>query len=239
MSIAQIVNGFNATNLITGKDLKDLLNAMVGQKKTIRVVSRTGCNLVLVNPDDLMPQSVRITGVSPVDKDVESQAARLSFAVFGNYGFETSSNDPFEILKEVEAIKKTLNGSSEVQFSKGIEFRISKDLLKVCKSTFAKHEQKARVLFNKNDCKIIEKKAKEKLSVLGKDEGFYITEETEEYHGITFDGSFCRAVVKAADELADNFMDIAITVKTAMMSMVATAIKVKKDLNKTIKSIKK
>lgn len=239
MSFANIVGSFNASSLVTGKDLKDLLNQMVEQKKTVRVVSRHGTELVLVTPDDLMPKATRVTGVSPVDENAEFPAARLSFAMFGNYGFETESNDPFEILKEVEKLKNSLSPVKEVQFTKGIEIKISKDLVKVIKGAFAKHEQKARVMFNKNDCKIIEKKAKEKLSVLGKDENFFITEETEEYHAITIDGTFCRAVVKAGDEIADSAMDIAISLKTAMISMVVAANKARDDIKRVISSIKK
>lgn len=239
MSIAKIVGSFNASTIVTGEELKTLLNKMVEQNQTMRVVSRRGTELVLVTPDDLMPKATRITGVSPVGEDAEFPAARLNFAVFGNFGFETDAIDPFEILKEVEKLKNSLSPVKEVKFSKGIEIKISKDLLKVIKTTFAKHEQKARVMFNKNDCKIIEKKAKEKLSVLGKDENFFITEETEEYHAITIDGTFCRAVVKAGDEIADSAMDIAISLKTAMISMVVAANKARDDIKRVISSIKK
>ena len=239
MCFAQIIKGFNATNLVTGEELKALLNKMVEQKKTIRVVPRSGVNLVLVNPDDLMPQAVRITGFSPVDKDAEFPVARLSFAMFGNYGFETSSNDPFEILKEVEAFKKTFECGREIQFSKGIEIKISKDLVKVIKNMFVKHEQKARVLMNKNEGEVLTKKVKQKLNILGQDESFYITTEGEEYYGITIDGSFCKAVVKASDEVADTVIDIAITLKTAVMAMVVTANKARDDIKRVINSIKK
>ena len=219
MSIAQIVNTFNATTLVTGEELKSLLNKMVEENKTVRVVSRSGVNLVLVNPDDLMPQAVRVTGVSPVGKDAEFPAARLNFAVFGNFGFETESNDPFEILKEVEAFKKTFECGRKVQFTTGFEIKISKDLVKVIKNVFVKHEKKARVLLNKNEGEIIQEKAKQKLNILGCDESFYITEETEEYYGVTIDDTFCKAVVVAFDEVADTLIDIGITVKTAVMSM--------------------
>lgn len=239
MSIAQIVNTFNATTLISGEELKTLLNKMVEEKKTVRVVSRRGVDLVLVNPDDLMPKAVRVTGVSPVGEDAEFPAARLNFAVFGNFGFETESNDPFEILKEVEKFKNSICPVSKVQFTKGIELKISKDLVKVIKNTFVKHEQKARVLLNKNDCEIIQEKAKQKFNILDQGESFFITEETEEYHAVTIDGTFCRAMVVAIDEIADTAFDIGISLKTAMMSMVVTALKVKEDLEKVIKSIKK
>lgn len=239
MSIAQIANTFSASSLITGEELKTLLNKMVEEKKTVRVVPRVGGNLVLVTPDDLMPKSTRITGVSPVDETAEFPAARLNFAMFGNYGFETESNDPFEILKEVEKLKNSLSPVKEVQFSKGIEIKISKDLLKVIKSTFAKHEQKASVLLNKNDCEFIQEKAKQKLNVLGQDENFFVTEEAEDHCGITIDSTFCKAVVVAVDEIAGTAIDIGITMKTAVMSMVVTALKVKEDLENVIKSIKK
>ena len=239
MSIAQIVNTFNATTLVTGEELKSLLNKMVEQNQTMRVVPRIGGNLVLVNPDDLMPQGYRLTGVSPVGENAEFPAARLNFAVFGNFGFETESNDPFEILKEVEAFKKTFECGRKVQFTKGFEIKISKDLVKVIRNVFVKHEKKARVLLNKNEGEIIQEKAKQKLNILGCDESFYITEETEEYYGVTIDGTFCKAVVVAFDEVADTLIDIGITVKTAVMSIVVTAFKVKEDLEKVIKSIKK
>lgn len=238
MSIAKIIGSFNASSLVTGEELKALLNKMVEENKTVRVVSRDG-KVVLVTPDDLMPKATRVTGVSPVGEDAEFPAARLNFAMFGSVGFETETNDPFQILKEVETFKKNFSPVKEVKFSKGIEIKISKDLLKAIKGTFAKHEQKARVMLNKNDCEIIQEKAKQKFNILGQDKSFFITEEAEDHYGVIIDGTFCRAVVKAADEVADTVMDIAITVKTAMMSMVATAIKVKEDLNNTIKSIKK
>lgn len=239
MSIAQIVNSFNATTLVTGEELKALLNQMVEENKTMRVVSGRSCGLVLVNPDDLMPQAVRITGLSPVDKDAEFPAARLNFAVFGNFGFETESNDPFQILKEVEAFKNSINPVKEVQFTKGIEIKISKNLVKVIKATFVKHEQKAQILFGKKEREAVEKKVKQKFNILGGDENFFITEEAEDHYGVTIDGTFCKAVVVAFDEIADTALDIGITVKTAVMSMVVTALKVKEDLEKVIKSIKK
>ena len=239
MSIAKIVGSFNASTIVTGEELKTLLNKMVEQNQTMRVVSRRGTELVLVTPDDLMPKATRITGISPVDENAEFPATRLNFAVFGNFGFETDAIDPFEILKEVEAFKKTFECGRKVQFTKGFEIKISKDLVKVIKNVFSKHEKKARVLLNKNEGEIIQEKAKQKLNILGCDESFYITEETEEYYGVTIDSTFCKAVVVAFDEVADTLIDIGITVKTAVMSIVVTAFKVKEDLEKVIKSIKK
>lgn len=238
MSIAQIVNTFNATTLVTGEELKSLLNKMVEQNQTMRVVPRIGGNLVLVNPDDLMPQAVRVTGVSPVGKDAEFPAGRLNFAVFGNFGFETESNDPFQILKEVEAFKSECEGN-KVQFSKGLEIKISKDLVKLAEKVFKKHQQKALVMFTKEDVKYIQEKAEKKLNILGGDESFFVTTKGDEYYGIMFDGSFCKAVVVAIDEVADSAIDIAITVKTAMMAMVVAANKARDDIKRVINSIKK
>ena len=239
MSIAQIVNTFNATTLVTGEELKSLLNKMVEENKTVRVVDSETKVVLLVNPDDLMPQGYRLTGVCPVNKDSEHPAGRFTFAMFGTCGFVTGSNDPFEILKEVEALKAQCEGNNKVQFSKGLEIKISKDLVKLAEKAFKKHQKKALILFSKEDVDYIQEKAEQKLKIYGRDESFFVTSEGDEYYGIVFDGTFCKAVVKAVDEIADSAIDIAITVKTAMMSMVVAANKARDDIKRVIKSIKK
>ncbi len=239
MSIAQIIKGFNASNLVFGEDLKALLNDAVENGSSIRVVDAKTKEVLLVNPDDLMPQGYRLTGVCPVNKDSEHFAARFAFAMFGNYGFVTQSNDPFQILKEVEALKSECEGNNKVQFSKGLEIKISKDLVKLAEKVFKKHQQKALVMFTKEDVKYIQEKAEKKLNILGGDESFFVTTKGDEYYGIVFDGSFCKAVVVAIDEVADSAIDIAITVKTAMMAMVVAANKARDDIKRVINSIKK
>ena len=238
MSIAQIIKGFNAGNMITGKDLTALLNDVVSNNASIRVLDGRTKEVRLVKPDDIMPLCYRMTGVYQSSEESKDPDARVAFAMFGTCGFITYSNDPFQILKEVEELKAA-EGNAEVQFSKGIEIKVSKDLVKLTEKVFKKHQQKALVMFTKEDAKYIQEKAEKKLKILGSDKSFYITSETEEYHAIMIDGTFCKAIVKAVDEVADSAIDIAITVKTAMMAMVVAANKARDDIKRVIKSIKK
>ena len=238
MTFAQIIKNFNAGNMITGKDLTALLNDVVSNNASIRVLDGRTKEVRLVKPDDIMPLCYRVTGVYQSSEESKDPDARVAFAMFGTCGFITYSNDPFQILKEVEELKAA-EGNAEVQFSKGIEIKVSKDLVKLTEKVFKKHQQKALVMFTKEDAKYIQEKAEKKLKILGSDKSFYITSETEEYHAIMIDGTFCKAVVKAVDEVADSAIDIAITVKTAMMAMVVTANKARDDIKRVIKSIKK
>lgn len=239
MSIAKIVNSFNASNLVFGEHLKSLLNNVVENNTSIRVIDSETKKIYLVTPDDLMPKGYRVTGVCPVEKDSEHPAARFTFAVFGTYGFVTNSDDPFEILKEVEALKSEFEGVTEIQFSKGIEIKVAKDLVKLVKKTLVRNENKIRALISENEVEFIQEKTEKKLKTLKKDENFFISSEKEDHYAIVIDGTFCKAVLKASEEFLSNTIEVAIAVKTAVKSLIVTANKARDDVQRVIKSIKK